>query len=205
LGGDIPYEEQLHWRSYNIEPDGSISQVAFRRALLADPSDPEQADLLFKLKFERFQLEWIEKYSWHLFRPLVTEDKHFYKSIRIPMTEDLAEFDQLVLCLTKVLIDSLNDKALQQAIEKDESGAKSIRKLDLFLEQKTYPERERDIEFLRDLQKLRSASAAHRKGKNFLRIAKRFGLDTKPSPEIYEDILRDSILFLDTLRSHFLD
>src|SRR5262249_36512628 len=32
LGRDLPYKEQLHWKSFNVEPARGVSEVHFRRS-----------------------------------------------------------------------------------------------------------------------------------------------------------------------------
>ncbi len=32
LGRDLPYQEQLHWRSHNIPPEGGVSKTYFKKA-----------------------------------------------------------------------------------------------------------------------------------------------------------------------------
>ncbi len=51
LGRDIPYSEQKYWSSYNIPPNGKISDVKFERDFLTISSTPQSKDLVFKAKF----------------------------------------------------------------------------------------------------------------------------------------------------------
>ena len=37
--GELPYEEQLHWKSFNEEPRAGISQRALLNDFEAEPSD----------------------------------------------------------------------------------------------------------------------------------------------------------------------
>lgn len=60
--------------------------------------------------FESFQQRWQEVFGWQLFLPLADEDLHFYTALRVPLTDDQAEFDSQILALTKVLVDSINEK-----------------------------------------------------------------------------------------------
>ena len=44
LGRDLPYEERLHWRQFNVAPEGGVSETNFRRSFLAQFADAEAAE-----------------------------------------------------------------------------------------------------------------------------------------------------------------
>jgi len=50
-----------------------------------------------------------------LFKPLAEEDGHYFKTLRVPLTKEQKEFDEQVLALTKIFIDSLNEKNWKKA------------------------------------------------------------------------------------------
>jgi len=39
--GRLPYNEQLHWKQYNVPPEGNISESTIRRDLMAEPTEPD--------------------------------------------------------------------------------------------------------------------------------------------------------------------
>jgi hypothetical protein len=51
LGRDLPYEEQLHWRAHNIPPEGSVSETYYKRQLLAQFTDSDRLEHLFKQSY----------------------------------------------------------------------------------------------------------------------------------------------------------
>jgi hypothetical protein len=203
--GDIGYlsqKEQLYWKSYNIPPDGTMSKVAFKRGFLAQFADPQKEDLVFKYKFKNFNNKWFKKFGWYLFKPFLKQDEHFYISLRIPLSENQSEFDQQILSLTKLLIDSLNEEEISKSItkEKDQGG---ITKLEKYLQANKVPSGDNRIIFLRGLQDLRDG-VGHRKGKKYLRGASYFKLNERNFSEIYKEILNQAIELLDFLEKHFL-
>ncbi len=200
--GHLLYKEQIYWKSFNIPPDGTISITKFKRDIMAESADSERSDLYFKDKFIYFQQEWEKKFGWHLFLPLSQEDEHHFKTLRIPLNNEQKEFDGQVLSLTKILIDSLNEEKLatRLPIKKD---AKGIDKLEVFLKSKNIKFLEM-IEFLRNLQRLRSTGVAHLKGKNYDKVKKEFGIGEKEFPEIFDEILKYSIMVLNSLENKFL-
>ena len=201
--GRLAPEEQAYWKSFNVPPEGKLSATAWQRGFMAEPADPERPDLLFKLKYTRLQESWEKRHGWPLFLTLHEADAHAWKRMRIPLTDSQAEFDDLVLALTKVLIDSLNEKALAQELGGSLKDEKGIGKFERYLSSKGYKTKDRDIALLRVLQDLRSASTAHRKGEKFERIARELKLaETSPST-VFRQLLEQVNLMLDELTSHF--
>jgi hypothetical protein len=47
LGRDLPYGERLHWRQFNVAPEGGVSRTNFRRSFLAQPADARHPTSLF--------------------------------------------------------------------------------------------------------------------------------------------------------------
>lgn len=202
--GRLHHEEQKYWRSFNVVPEGGVSRVNFQRSFLGEFADPEKVDLLFKYIFEQFQEGWAEEKGWPLFKPLAEGDKHLYTALHVPLTNDQAEFDGQVLSLTKIIIDSLNEEQLAAAVGGADPESKGISKLEKFLVQAAVPSYQDHVKFLRNLQSLRSAGVGHRKGRNYEKVAKEFGLGEKEQAEVFEDILRRAVLFIQALADHFL-
>lgn len=205
LGTDIRYAEQLYWKSFNIPPEGSISNVYFRRSMLAQPADPESRDLLFRSRFRSVNSRWEAKYGWHLFLPLAEEDAHLFEALHIPVAEDQAEFDSQVLAFTKIVIDSINEGELVKQIQEIDPESKGITKLEAFLRQNQFPTTEQAVSFLRDVQGLRSAGVGHRKGRKYSRIAAKFELDERGLRSVFSSILDEALSLLDVLDRHFLE
>lgn len=204
LGRDLPESEHLYWKSFNVPPAGGLSRVAFRRSIMAEFADPEQPDLLFKDRFEKFQTRWFDKFGWHLFRPLSEEDAHCYDALRIPLTTEQAEFDAQVQALTKLLIDSLNEGELSKSICTKESSLKGIAKFEKFLAARGAVDFETHISFLRILQDLRSTGVAHRKGDKYQKAAGDLGIPDKDLREVFADFLRKGTALLCYLESTLL-
>jgi hypothetical protein len=205
LGRDLSYEEQLYWRSFNILPDGAISTVNYRRSFLAEFTDPEQVDLIFKMNYENFQERWFKNNGWYLFRPLSQDDKYLFDILRIPLLDEQIELDSQVLALTKLLIDSLNEEEIEKATGGSDLNIKGgISKFQKYLESNAFPETESKIKFLRNLQSLRSAGVGHRKGEKYTKIAKDFNLDTQDIVAVFAGILNDAVSLLIALSAHFL-
>lgn len=200
LGRDIPNSEQKYWKSFNIPPDGKVSETQFKRGILGEFADPESVDLRFKQTLQELNGGWEKKFGWKLFLPLTEEDEHFFTSLRIPINVSIKEFDEQVLSLTKVIIDSLNESALEKALNTPiEEGAKGITKFAKFADEQGFNGFATHIEFLRDLQTLRSKGTAHRKGSGYPKIAKKFHIEELGSVDAFRQILSRAIDLLEAL------
>lgn len=205
LGESLTYNEQLYWMSFNVSPeDNQPSVTNFRRSILAEFTDPTSPDLIFKSKFVQLQESWEKLYGWSLFRQLHADDAHIFRQLRVPLTENIGEFDLQTLFLTKILIDSLNDHELVRELGSELPDEKSIGKLERFLTAKAYPHIARDVKLLRLLQNIRSAAAAHGKGSRFDRISEELELKEKPVSEVFGNLLRRVNMMLDALYAHFV-
>ncbi|MBX3390514.1 MAG: hypothetical protein KF691_13780 [Phycisphaeraceae bacterium] len=203
LGRDLPYEEQLHWRSHNIIPVGGMSKTFIRRQLDAEFADSDRPEHVFQERYRELVQSCDEVLGWQLLLPLTDADQHHVKGVRIPATDEQRDFDEVVLSLTKILIDSLNEKSLNECIPlKNRAGLKSgISRLEAAFDACGITGVEKHIKFLRDLQDLRSSGSAHRKGDNYRKIAARFGVDSQSLQSALGGILRKALEFLDYLNS----
>lgn len=202
LGQQLPHQEQLHWKSYNILSEESISDVAFKRDFLASFEASQVSDLKFKSIFNSFNEKWAEKYGWELFLPLSEDDEYNLKSLRLPLNESQEEFDHQVLSLVKIIIDSLNEKEIEKQLT-DSEGIKGISKLNRWFEELNLSDYEQHIKFLRNLQELRSSGTGHRKGKNYEKISKVFKLDEKSHIDVFDEILLQAIRLIEYLYESF--
>lgn len=200
--GHLSHNEQLYWRSFNVATKEKMSYTAWARGFEAKFTDPEKSDLFFKQKFTSFQEEWEKKFNWKFFRPLAKEDEHHFKTLCVPLTNEQKEFDEQVLSLTKVFIDSLNEKELEKNLT-IANGAKGIDKLEAFLNSKKVRFNGL-IEFLRNLQELRSTGVAHLKGSKYEKVKSAFLIGDKDLSKVFDDIMIKCIWTLNTLESHFI-
>ena len=206
--GRLNYLEQIHWRGFNLKTKGKISQRAFKKNHLALPTEPESTIFIFKKKFEDFQFKWEKQFSWKFFLPLKEGDQYLYKTLKIPITNEQKEFDELILALVKLTIDSLNGKKLLENINsediKSNNNYKGIDKLKLFLEFEGI-NYDPGIDFLRKLQALRSSSSVHRKGKSYNELKEYFKIDEEDFSIIFSSILDAFTEILNQLDKYILN
>lgn len=192
LSGDLPQDEREYWKAFNIPPQGGLSHTSFKRDILGEFADPEKEDFRFKLEYGRFKKLWESAEGWPLYLPLNAGDKHVLKHLRIPLKNVSSEFDQQILYLSKMLIDSLNEKQISQNVSGLPDGCKGISKLEILLSEMEYSNAGDFIKFLRSLQSVRSKGAAHRKGKSYEKSLEHLGVDKSDYIESFSSILRET-------------
>lgn len=200
--GRMPARERSYWKSFNVPPEGGTSEVNFRRSMLGRFTSPAMKDLLFKERLGRFQNDWQRRFGWDLFKPLTDSDVHYLAAMCIPLANAQKQFDDQVLALAKVLVDSINDRELDKRIPPQQDGARSIRKLEAFLASKEV-DGSTHIKFLHDLFKLRHGSS-HRKGKDYDKAKTTFRVEELGFIDAFTAILEQAIAMLDFLRERFL-
>ena len=203
----LPYTEQLHWQAHNIPPEGGLSKTYFERNVKGLFTDSDRPEHLFKNRYQDLQQESEKYIGWQLLRPLDPRDEHHFKGLRVPSTDEQGDFDDLVLSLTKILIDSLNQKELKKLIsleqEQDLSSDQkenlkgSIGCLEIALNSCGVEDVADHITFLRKLQSLRSTGSAHLKGSKYQKIAKDFGIESQSLQEVFVGILSKALAVLD--------
>jgi hypothetical protein len=196
LGRDLPTSEQRHWRHHNVLPeDRELSETAIRRSFLGEWADAELPDFLFKHAYAAANEAWLAAFGWMLFKQLRADDRHVLSSLRLPLSNTANEFDDQVLDLAKLVVDSLNEEPIRASLTTTvEKGDKGLAKFERLLEQGNYPFVARDLALLRTIQGVRSRGAAHRKGKDF--DLKQAGLDPQDLHGSFKQLLEQSTAML---------
>lgn len=222
--GNLDYSEQLYWKGYNVSPerDMGFSKTAYTRWIEGKFCDSTFPDLQFKYRFKQFNKKWEKQFGWPLFLPLIDEDEHRYKTLHCLTTENNhSDFDEQILSMTKLVVDSLNQKCLQSEIDDSNTEVESFlkeRKVTSSLELKAGIDKFQAfifskgmecpdmVDFLRKVQSLRSNSVAHRKSnkrKDLAKLYEYFKLDELSEQQVLEDIFVKMIKTLNTLEKYF--
>jgi len=132
--------------------------------------------------------------------PLSESDSHYLDSLHIPtIANNAKEFDEQLLAIVKITIDSLNEKKLGEGCTPLKKEAKSIDKLECFLKSKGYGLAEL-IQFLRNVQLLRSTTVAHRRSRHENpKLNEYFKFGANDLNSVFEDIVIKMIWMFNTL------
>jgi len=196
LGRDLPLLEQKHWRGYNIFPEGGLSRIAMAVSFYGVWEESEMPDFRFKSLYERVNDIWISQFGWPLFKILREDDKYKFQSLRIPLSENQAEFEDQVKNLAIILVDSLNEADIEQEVGKDEGGLRGIGKLECLFKTWMILGFETHILFLKKLMDIR-AGVAHRKGDKYERGKRFFKLDEIGYVDGFAQMIFKAVNFLE--------
>ena len=200
LGESLAESERNYWRSFNIPPEGrKISHTNYKRAFAAEFADPNRPDLVFKQKLRSFHQDFQKAHGWDFYLPLHADDEHFLTSLRMLAKDNQAEFDSQLLALTKVLIDSFNEKAITNGLTTLATNDKGITKVAKYLEANGVSGFAEHLKFLRVLQDLRSKSAAHRKGSSYDELILELGIADQGQKTVFADLLLRAGCWIDFL------
>ncbi len=174
--GRLPNIEQRYWRSFNIKPithktvsspdaklwrrEGMprldlLSDVAYKRGVLAEFTQPEAIDLVFKDTIHKFYERFFERNGWHIIKPLSDKDSYRLPALHIPVDDSEIELKNQVESMCVILVESINASKLESILCGKNENEKSISLLKRFLEMKQIDD-EGTIYFLLNLNTLRN-------------------------------------------------
>ena len=208
----LPYREQQYWKSFNIIGDYKISNSFVSTMYLGNwDADIDSPDLRFKEIYVEFNNKWEKKFGWPLFKALTNENMLHYTSLHVPTTNNQKSFLAQMLSLVIITIDSLNQKCLPDKPENYPEGNVwgSLDALEAFISSKNMEGKD-IIEFLRQLQKLRSKTgAAHRVSDSDSRavnaVKRYFGINNDNLAKVASEILNKMIWVFNTLDDELIN
>ena len=207
LGVSLPHEEQLHWRAYNILPEGGVSETFYRRMVLGEWASSDQPDILFKHSYDELQRACDECLGWQILKLPGAGDEDRLRSLRVPTVNEESHLKNLILDLTVLLVELLNQQRLKGLIPKGKRNqAKGeINRLGYVLSTRKVAAVAKYVNFLEALQDLRNTySKAHVEkldNERYKSAAVHFDLENLNYQERGEKILKEAVEFLDYLIS----
>ncbi len=169
--GDLPPQEQAHWKAHNIPPKGVYSETIRQRWFDAEFASSERIEDYFKNAYCQFADISKRLLGWYFLKPLHSDENHLLSSIRTPTKNEQKEFDEVVGAVVKTVVDSIDVKEIKKLIPPTytstlEKGALtgSISVLHHFFVSHNVADANVHIQTLRDLQDYRSKATAHRRG-----------------------------------------
>lgn len=126
--GDLPYQEQLYWQSFNEWPKAGISKRAYRTDIQGEWTDiPDPlAELIAETrKLDELSLDW-----W------LTRGDALRKVVHYPVTTSPDEWGESLLALDQLVVEGFAEKALKAKLddfgrpyEKEWRGLKLLQEL----------------------------------------------------------------------------
>ncbi|MBI3850224.1 MAG: hypothetical protein HY298_08030 [Verrucomicrobia bacterium] len=204
LGLDLPGVERLHWRSFNVAPDGGVSKTFYSRNIKAWFANPTMPDLKLKHLYPMVNNLWQKAYGWPLWREPEEEDRYVFAQVHVCLDESQSEFDQQNGLLAKLLNDSLNEDKIKGTLRAQAPNPGGLNRLQQFFIEAGYGDADLRIRPLRVLQELRSKGSAHRKSSEYEVVLKRAGLKGLPVVDASMKIFAGAVEFIEWLKVNVL-
>jgi hypothetical protein len=163
----LPYEEQLHWLSYNESPKASISERAFINDFQGEFVSFEQSLRKVLAIVQRWRND---KVAWWILR-----DEKLLERVNIPLTESHDEWAEAFMDLAKLVIEGFETKAIRTRLDEVqvpyEKEDKTIALLEKLLSKTGTGVRVQKLAGLRTVQLLRSKAKGHASGSEAHKLA----------------------------------
>lgn len=154
---NLPYEEQLHWLSYNERPKASISQRAITNDFEGKWIDSAGSlnDLLYLLR------EWRDKkITWW-----AVSDEKLFERVTVPLSTSRDEWAEAIMDLAKLVVEGFRVKPIRTKLDEASvpynSDERSISLLEKLLNHNLPSNNSQKLYGLRAVQLLRSKVKGH--------------------------------------------
>ena len=195
--GRIPYDEQKHWELHNMPPEGGVTKSRIQRDIHAKFTKPEDIVSQFKISLSEFQEKFEKKIGFKPFMLLHPDDRFIENTFRIPLNNEVTEFEQQIMYLAKMLPDSIDITSIKKKMNSDGANFDEIKQIEnkqiLALESllKFYDLNTEIIHHLHSIQNTRSDGIAHRRGEKYEKTAKRYNLDKITRTEFIKKLIKE--------------
>lgn len=192
--------EWSHWKAHNVPPaGGEPDEGKLRRERLNQIASTPDTVAELRAAVARANEAATRHAGWPLWRPLTGQTATEWNALHPPVVDDRSALQSPLLTLSKVLVDSLDEKKIKQALVTQASeNARSLALLSQYITELGGPEDA--VEPLRELQKARStAGFAHYAGASADKAFAAFAGNARNPAEIFERICRDLTNAIDTI------
>lgn len=182
----LPYSEQLHWQSFNVEPKTGISERAFVNDFegnFVSFSHPREQIMSIARRWQEQSVSW-----WKL------RDPELLNRANVPLTSSKDEWSEAIMDITKVVIEGFETKAIRGQLEKVgatyEKSDGTITLLDKLLNFGRHIDDPFRLDGLREAQRIRSKIGGHTKGTEAQQIIQGVVSEHGSFPEHFKDLCK---------------
>lgn len=157
---DLPYKEQLYWKSFNEEPKVGISEHTYTRDFKGEWVESTNPLDMIKIILDRWKQS--DVLWWKLRDPSSVE------RVTLPLTSSRDEWARAFMNLAQLIIEGFETKAIRARLDELgiawQRGEKSLLLLERVLSDETANGRKQELNGLRSVQRIRSKVGAHVRG-----------------------------------------
>ena len=197
---NLPYQEQLHWKSHNEEPKGTISKRAFENdfeGTWGSEATPLERILHTLRQWENHDTHW-----WQI------NDEELLVRINTPVSNSKDEWATSFLDLSKVVIENFRTGPIRAVLRQEkiafEKTDRTIALLERLLRSRDSGDGNRaKLRGLREAQLIRSKVQSHSRGTEAEELARNALLEYGSFRKHFEKICEQIADELDTIEEAF--
>ena len=196
---ELPYEEQLHWLSYNEQPKGTISKRAFVndfRGEWVNFSEPPAQVLSTARRWHD------EKVSWWTLR-----DERLLESVNTPLTSSRDEWADTFMDLAKLIVEGFETAAVRVKLDEEKipygKDDKTIVLLEKLLNKGTEAADGKKLAGLRTVQNLRSKAKGHAGGSEAGELAQKALMEHETFASHFKSVCEQVVAELKAIENLF--
>lgn len=119
--GRIPYDEQLHWKQYNVMPRGGMSGKFVRGELFAEFTENKSScDFLLAIK-PKANASFKRRFGFDLFKETLPDKNSI--GLHDLASDEEREFDEQILNMAKIFVDGINVPDLKCKTKPTKNGS----------------------------------------------------------------------------------
>lgn len=189
IGRDIPHQHWAHWLQHNVPPEGDVDEGRFRRDILNQSVSSSSAVDQLRQARQAANAAAVDALGAQLWRDPSGLLARQHDSLVGPVRDDPSRLHEPLMVLSKVYVDSLDERLLRACVESPEPNARSLSLLGTLLTE--HGSSADQAEPLRALQSYRSrGGVAHRTSDaDAARAADRLNVAGLSAPAAFERVV----------------
>lgn len=166
--GRIPYEEQKHWKAFNIKPQGKMNSKFIDMQLKGIWIDATRIESELVAILDHFNAIIKNDFGDVIFNFLSDTDKEIYNTFMLPTNYSIPEYQSFLMKLNKLAIESINTEVIKSVMKEDyerefeEKKNSTIIQLGVFLKYIKIDENEKIAIALKKAYNSRNTLSAHK-------------------------------------------
>lgn len=195
----LPYEEQLHWLSFNVEPKTGISE----RAVTTDFKGEFTTIVSARQELASLTRRWADKGpNWWMLR-----DGGLLDRANVPLTTSTDEWSEAIMDLDKLVVEGFAVKGIRAKLDAEkiayDPNEQSIALLERLVGRTAAPSKPPPLVGLRAVHHIRSKTKGHVAGSEGKALARQAITTHKSYANHFEHLCKQLVADLKTIESAF--
>jgi hypothetical protein len=117
----LSYQDMVHWRAYNVPPQGGMATDFWNAQMMCEPSKiPSLENRLIECR--NSIVKAIAAKGKSVYRPYEGPDRYIEKTLRVPLSDEHAEFRETILILSRIFIEYLDNSSFRNELADEDKN-----------------------------------------------------------------------------------